>query len=112
MKVVVYDPSLEAGDVVVKFLEHFGHQVNYFSDRPLALKALQNGEADLLVLDLPRRPEAEKDIVNLAKEKGFKVVAMSAWGDEAAELIVQMGFDAFLMKPFHIEDLEKAIAEL
>ncbi|MCC6526195.1 MAG: response regulator [Polyangiaceae bacterium] len=80
-----------------------------------ALAAFDAGTFELVVLDVMMPPPDGVEICRLLRARGYggPVLFMSGWPDAATrERAKAAGGDAFLARPFGLEELERAVAEL
>jgi CheY-like chemotaxis protein len=111
--VLVVDDEQSIRDFLGIVLEDEGYEVRTASNGQEALEQLATDLPDLLVLDIMmpvvdgrevlRRVRADPGLSRLA------VLVMSAAADPA---LLGSGFDAFLAKPFDLDDLIASVARL
>lgn len=113
--VVVVDDDESIRQAVCEMLEEIGqYSVQTAEDGEVALKQLEGGGIQLLLLDLMMpRMDGYEVLSNLRKRavpRPDRIVVMSAHADPAArDGILAMGADDFLPKPFNMSQLEAAI---
>jgi CheY-like chemotaxis protein len=112
--ILVVDDELAIAEMLQAFLEGEGYQVARASNGQEALAILSRSRADLVISDvmmpqLDGRGLSHALSVNSAFG-GIPLVLMSALG----ETIVgeKTNYDAFLQKPFHLEDVLALVSRL
>ncbi len=104
-------------DILAQFLQPIGVKVRLVDDGESALQAVRDARPDIVLLDI-QLPDIDGTEVftRLVEEHGvgaMKVVAVSASVlDHERRHCLEMGFDAFLSKPFRKEELYACLAEL
>jgi PAS domain S-box-containing protein len=105
--------------VATRILQKLGHQVTIVSNGRQAVSAVQNGNFDLVAMDvqMPEMDGLDATIAIRAWEKAtgahIPIMAMTAHamkGDR--ERCLAVGMDGYTSKPIRIRDLERAIAQL
>lgn len=118
INLLVLDDDLLLGEVLADILTHLGHRhqlVTKGEDAvPAWLAAKERGEPfDLALLDL-RNDLGLGGLAALERlrrvEPGVRAVAMSGYADETLEDARRFGFSEALSKPFHIDELSRAMA--
>ncbi|MBN4064549.1 response regulator [Dehalococcoides mccartyi] len=104
-------------DAVVAMLEELGiTDVVIAQNGELALKALEERHFSVLLLDLMMPKIDGYEVLRQLRKGNYKrpdrVIVMSAHA-QPAELdgLIALGADAFMPKPFTMDDLEKVIAK-
>ena len=104
-------------DILAQFLEPIGVAVRLANDGESALQAVRDARPDIVFLDI-QLPDIKGTEVftRLVEEHGagsMKVVAVSASVlDHERRRCLELGFDAFVGKPFRKEELYACLAEL
>ena len=116
--VLVAEDEDSVRQMVALALKALGYRTELFADGAAAAEAIDGGtRPDLVLLDvrMPRMNGIDlvRHIRARAETAVTPVVAMSAYSDEQqAREMVEAGANAFLAKPFSIEDLRTTIAGL
>ena len=119
LRVLLAEDSPINQKLAVRLLARRGHEVTVVDDGRKAVAAFQNGEFDIILMDI-QMPEldgfgAAAEIRALEAESGghIPIVALTAHamaGDEARCL--EGGMDAYVSKPFRPEELFVAVEQL
>lgn len=111
-KVLVIDDADFMRMMLEDILTHFGHTVLQARDGQEGLKLLQNEAVDVCVLDI-RMPDMDGiEVLRRIKEAHpeIRVVMLSAMSQESnVKQALQLGADAFVVKPFQAECLVERI---
>ncbi len=114
-KVLIVEDSPSQAAIIATVVKQAGHTAAVYSQLPMGITQILTVEQpdlvllDLRLLDQEGRPVA--DGFQLCREikrnsKGVPVIVVSAEGDdEACEWAILQGADAYLQKPFAVEDL-------
>ncbi len=108
--VLVVDDEPQVAWVLRFSLEHEGYRTYTASNGVEALEEVQRHHPKVMVLDL-MMPEMDgwgvlKEMIKLPTEDRPRVIIVSALaGPEEKEKATSMGADAFLPKPFDVEEL-------
>ena len=115
---LVVDDDATIRDAVVAMLEELGHeQIDTAEDGLAAMELLRAAPSSVLILDLmmPRMDgfEVLREIRNGAVPRPRCIVVMSAHADaDDQQGLHALGADAFLPKPFTLDELERIMTEL
>lgn len=97
-------------------LERAGHRVTAVADGEAALREAKSGEYDVILLDeeMPRRsgPEVARAVRKRESGAATRVRIMAVTGNNAPEdvkRLLEAGFDSVIGKPFHVQDLIRAL---
>ncbi|MEU4717361.1 response regulator transcription factor [Micromonospora purpureochromogenes] len=107
-RVLVVDDDRTVSDVVCRYLEHAGYQVDHVSDGAAALAAVAAAPPQLVVLDLMLPGVDGLEVCRRLRERpdGVPIVMLTARGDEADRILgLQLGADDYLSKPFSPREL-------
>jgi DNA-binding response OmpR family regulator len=107
-RVLVVDDDRTVSDVVCRYLEHAGYQVDHVGDGGAALAAVAQAPPHLVVLDLmlPVLDGLEVCRRLRARPDGVPIIMLTARGDEADRILgLQLGADDYLSKPFSPREL-------
>ncbi len=111
LKVLIVDDNKSAAEVLAAALDVLGHASRVAFDGNAALAALENFDADLVILDigLPGMDgfEVARAIRAGANGSRMHIVALSGWGrPEDRRLALEAGFDRHYAKPIGLDELE------
>ncbi|WP_406037011.1 response regulator transcription factor [Micromonospora sp. NBC_00898] len=107
-RVLVVDDDRTVSDVVCRYLEHAGYQVDHVGDGAAALAAVARHTPHLVVLDLMLPVLNGLEVCRRLRERpdGVPIVMLTARGDEADRILgLQLGADDYLSKPFSPREL-------
>jgi PAS domain S-box-containing protein len=112
-KVLLAEDNLVNQKVILKMMQHLGHEADMVSNGKEAIDAVLQKKYDLIMMDVHMPVmdglEATREIRKLLGV-GPKIVALTASAlIEDKEVCLQAGMDGFLTKPILIEDLKDAI---
>lgn len=114
-RILVVDDHVDAAELLAELLEHLGHETRVAFDGPSALEIVRTFHPDLALLDigLPRMDgyELARRLRELPSLRQTRLVALTGFGGPAdREGSAAAGFDAHLVKPIEISQLESLIA--
>lgn len=98
-------------------LELAGYQVDVSDLVDVAVKKLQSGSYDLIILDLMMYPQSGYDLFQFVKDdpkfKWIPIIVLSG-RDQVDDKVrcLNLGADDYVTKPFHFEELEARITNL
>ncbi|RQW95766.1 response regulator transcription factor [Micromonospora globispora] len=107
-RVLVVDDDRTVSDVVCRYLEHAGYQVDHVGDGAAALTAVARRPPHLVVLDLMLPVLDGLEVCRRLRERpdGVPIIMLTARGDEADRILgLQLGADDYLSKPFSPREL-------
>ncbi|WP_446210166.1 response regulator transcription factor [Micromonospora sp. IBSANI012] len=107
-RVLVVDDDQTVSDVVCRYLEHAGYQVDHVGDGAAALAAVAAAPPQLVVLDVMLPGVDGLEVCRRLRERpdGVPIVMLTARGDEADRILgLQLGADDYLSKPFSPREL-------
>ncbi|MFC8617770.1 response regulator transcription factor [Micromonospora purpureochromogenes] len=107
-RVLVVDDDRTVSDVVCRYLEHAGYQVDHVGDGAAALTAVAAAPPQLVVLDVMLPGVDGLEVCRRLRERpdGVPIVMLTARGDEADRILgLQLGADDYLSKPFSPREL-------
>jgi CheY-like chemotaxis protein len=116
-EVWVVDDDEEMGRAVSLMLKLLDYEpTHYLNPRPAAQALLTGKKPDLLILDINMPEVTGLDMLEFIRRRDeWKNLPIIMLSSEAADVMVekamQMGADAYTMKPVTIEELEKAMAQ-
>lgn len=112
--VLVVDDEQQMVDIIKKILEQEGYQVFAEINAHSALRALDNIQIDLMLIDL-KMPEMDGvELLKLArtKSKELPAIFLTAYGTaHSARDAMELGACDFLSKPFDNQILREAVKE-
>ena len=116
-RILVVDDSRDSAASMATMLEFLGNQVRTAHDGLEAVEAAERFRPHVVLMDIgmPRLNgyEATRRIRQQPWGHGIAVVALTGWGQEADRArSKEAGCDGHLVKPIHLADLEKLLAEL
>lgn len=115
MRVVIAEDDTAVAEGLAGYLRKAGHEVAVALDGEKALRHLQSGPTDLLILDydLPRVHGAQVLQVVRERTEHLPVLLFTALDEAEARLAQQALYvDAVLAKPFGLADFEKCLRRL
>ncbi|MGX4653999.1 response regulator transcription factor [Micromonospora sp. SCSIO 07396] len=107
-RVLVVDDDRTVSDVVCRYLEHAGYQVDHVGDGAAALAAVAAAPPQLVVLDVMLPVLDGLEVCRRLRQRpdGVPIVMLTARGDEADRILgLQLGADDYLSKPFSPREL-------
>lgn len=121
-KVLIVEDSPSQAAIIATVVKQAGHVPAVYSELPMGIaQIMQKEQPDLVLLDLrllDREGNAMADGFQLCREikrvsRATPVIVISAEGDEdACEWAVLQGADAYLQKPFAVEDLTSIMSQV
>ncbi len=121
-KVLIVEDSPSQAAIIAAVVKQAGHSAAVYSQLPQGIMQILNAESpdivllDLRLLDSEGNPMADgfqvcREIKRSAK--GIPVIVISAEGDEeACEWAIMQGADAYLQKPFAVDDLTAILSQV
>jgi CheY-like chemotaxis protein len=112
-KILIVDDNVDAADTAAFLLQAYGFNVKVTYGAYEALAAAQTFHPDVIFLDIgmPLMDGYEVARTLRADEGccGIKLIALTAWGDEASRIkVTAAGFDLHLVKRANVIDLVSA----
>ncbi|TYC06728.1 response regulator transcription factor [Micromonospora sp. WP24] len=107
-RVLVVDDDRTVSDVVCRYLEHAGYEVDHVGDGLAALDAVRERRPHLVVLDLMLPGLDGLQVCRRLRQgsDGVPIIMLTARGDEADRVLgLQLGADDYLGKPFSPREL-------
>ena len=121
-KVLIVEDSPSQAAIIATVVKQAGHSAAVYSQLPMGItQILSLEQPDLVLLDLRLLDQDGKPVADgfqLCREikrasKKLPVIVVSAEGDEdACEWAILQGADAYLQKPFAVEDLTALIQQV
>ncbi|MET7748960.1 response regulator transcription factor [Micromonospora sp. NPDC005367] len=107
-RVLVVDDDRTVSDVVCRYLEHAGYEVEHVGDGLAALDTVRERRPHLVVLDLMLPGLDGLQVCRRLRQgsEGVPIIMLTARGDEADRVLgLQLGADDYLGKPFSPREL-------
>ncbi|MCP3801564.1 response regulator transcription factor [Allokutzneria sp. A3M-2-11 16] len=113
-RVLVVDDDLTVRDVVRRYLELAGHQVELAGDGEQALRMAAAREPDLVVLDLMLPGLDGLEVCRRLREhSAVPVIMLTARGDEEDRVLgLSLGADDYVSKPFSARELALRVSSV
>jgi DNA-binding response OmpR family regulator len=113
-RVLVVDDDTTVRDVVRRYLEHAGYEVELAGDGETALRLMAAQEPDLVVLDLMLPGIDGLEVCRRVRERGSTpVVMLTALGEEEDRIAgLQIGADDYVTKPFSPRELALRVSSV
>ncbi|HXO43074.1 MAG TPA: PAS domain S-box protein [Thermoanaerobaculia bacterium] len=115
LRVLLVDDNVDSCNMLATLLEHSGHRVQAVHTGPTGLQAALAWRPDVVLLDigLPEIDgyEVARRLRHDPVMKSTKLVALTGYGAASdLRLAREAGFDAHILKPVHLVELEKLLA--
>jgi two-component system CheB/CheR fusion protein len=116
LRVLVVDDNTDAAESLAMLLRTEGHEVAVATNGERALEIAPRVEADLMLVDIAMSGMNGYELARALRTSGLKdgamLVAMSGFGQaEAKAKASEAGFDAYLVKPASLEDLNRVLVQ-
>ena len=114
-RILVVDDVKEAVDAIRKVLEKSGHEILGYTDELAAIDHVKNHPVDLAILDIKLKKIDGVEVLGRLKEiqPGIKVIMLTGYPTHASvEEAMQIGANAYCMKPIDRSELEKKVNEV
>jgi DNA-binding response OmpR family regulator len=107
VRVLVVEDDTTIADVVVRYLEREGFEVQLASAGDTAIAAVEQCFPDLLVLDLMLPEVSGFDVLERVRAQApVPVIMLTALGEEADRVVgLELGADDYIVKPFSPREL-------
>jgi signal transduction histidine kinase len=109
-RVLVVDDSADAAESLAILLRMKGHEVRTAHDGREALKAVNGFRPEVVFLDIGLPGMSGYDVARRLREQpdagSMRLVALSGYGGGESDRSKEAGFEAHLVKPCRIEELE------
>lgn len=117
MTILVAEDNVANRELVQEMLELLGHKVIAVPDGEAAIKALDQGVPDLVVLDIQMPKlggfQTVAALRNRAELTGVPVIALSGFAmEEDRQRALAHGFDGYLTKPILMPRLKEEISRV
>jgi PAS domain S-box-containing protein len=113
LDVLVVDDNRDSADSMTLLIDMLGHQARATYDGPDALESFAASRPQVVLLDLSMPGLTGFDVIRRMRDEGERVVvaAMTGLGsDEDIARTRAAGFDAHLVKPVDLPELERVLA--
>jgi len=107
-RVLVVDDDVTVRDVVGRYLDEAGYQVDLAADGPTGLRAARERAPDAVVLDLMLPGMTGLDVCRAlrAEDDRLPIVMLTALGEEDDRVLgLELGADDYVTKPFSAREL-------
>ncbi|MEV0053984.1 response regulator transcription factor [Saccharopolyspora shandongensis] len=106
-RVLVVDDDHAVRDVLRRYLERSGYEVDLAEDGEAALRLFAEREPDLVVLDLMLPGVGGLEVCRRVRDRGqVPVVMLTALGEESDRVLgLEIGADDYVVKPFSPREL-------
>ena len=114
MRLLIVEDDVVIAHGLMRALQH-EYAVDHVADGKQALRAIQDGVYDLVILDLGLPGMEGTDILHQIRQRGLgvAVLILTARDDITTRVeSLDLGADDFLTKPFHLEELEARVRAL
>jgi DNA-binding response OmpR family regulator len=114
-KILYAEDEPASRELVSGELRRSGYTVDTAEDGEEAIRLLDAGEYDLLLLDIRMPRKTGIDVLSHLKEKGMRprIIMLTGVGEVSIAITsVRLGANEYLTKPFRLEDLFQAIDRL
>lgn len=101
-RILIAEDDREIAQLVRDYLDRAGYSTSVATDGDSALVAAQNGNPDLIVLDLGLPGRDGLDVIReIRKNAQTPVVILTARGEETDRIVgLELGADDYIVKPF------------
>ncbi len=108
-RVVIADDNRDAGDSLALLMQLEGHDVTVVTDGASAVRAIENGLPDVVVLDIGMPHLNGYEVARQVRAQRLKtitLIAVTGWGAEADKVkAFDAGFDYHFTKPVEPDEL-------
>jgi len=111
--IIIVDDSEDNAEMLSELLIERGHRVRIAPNGASALELLGKDVADVVLLDVGLPDMDGYEVAEFIRGRfrdRVRIIALTGFsGTRAREQARRSGFDAYLVKPFHIEDVETVL---
>lgn len=115
-RILVVDDNVDAAESLAMMLSHVGHEVRTAHDGPTGVEQAAVFEPDVIFLDLGMPGMDGYETARMVRDlhgNHKKLVALTGWGQEDDRRRTrEAGFDAHLVKPVSLADLQEVLASV
>ena len=115
IRVLIVDDNVDAAEMMAASLELFGHTTRVAHDGPAALKIVEQFAPDIALLDIGLPVMDGYEVARRLREspRFMRLVAVTGYGQSTdRQRSEAAGFDAHLVKPVSVDELEAVIRQL
>ena len=108
MKILIVDDEAVMRELLSTILESYNHEAHTAESGAEAIRKLQDETFDLVITDLQMSPIDGFAVINHARQSSDELLIFLMTGCRDAQCAVdayRLGADAFLTKPFSIDEL-------
>ena len=114
-KILVLDDVEDAAVLIKRIMEKDGHEVSLFTDEEAALEHARSCKVDLAILDIKLKKMSGLKVLGALKTTDPSIHAIMLTGYptlETARESLDLGAEAYCVKPIDKEDLERQVEEI
>lgn len=111
MKILIVDDQKQIVDFLKEFLSDKGHEIDVAHDGLTGLNLLKTQSYDLVFVDHEMPELTGIEMIKFSRESGnqAKMVVISGYPVMREFLVKAVGADAFLPKPFTLDEIEAVL---